>query len=466
MAQGNGRDQEWSRGLERFFERYEMRTEGEEVSIVFHLNPLWTEFAAELGEETEEGRKERVLEAALRFTREKWPGLRKASVKVMLGSLLLAAVPVSSGTALAEHNFNLGYLYFGTPQTFVSFVDRTQGALQVASPSYFDLTTDGQLQLTPQVSTYFIEEMHKRGIKVTPFVSNHWDREKGRRALENREQLSTQIAEAVAAYKLDGVNVDIENVTHEDREAYTDFVRLLREKLPPGTEVTVAVAANPNGWTQGWHGSYDYGALAQYADYLVIMAYDESFPGSEPGPVASLDFTRKSAEYAISQGVAPEQIVLGLPLYGRYWKEGAAYGGIGVSDARVRTLIANHNAELRFDEATQSAVATFTIPEGDPGTSFSNQHFGPGTYTIWYENDQTVRAKVALVEEMGLKGTAEWSLGQEDPARWETLSDILRGSPATAPRLHTELPEEKAEEIKPEEPIRPLPIGDALRNRW
>lgn len=47
------------------------------------------------------------------------------------------------------------------------------------------------------------------------------------------------------------------------------------------------MAANPKGWTTGWHGSYDYKSLAEYADYLMIMAYDESWNGSSEGPVAS-----------------------------------------------------------------------------------------------------------------------------------------------------------------------------------
>ncbi|HEU4963440.1 MAG TPA: glycosyl hydrolase family 18 protein [Bacilli bacterium] len=477
--------------LARFFERAEVKREGEEVSIVLHLHPQWTEFAAELGEETEDGEKERLLDAALRYAKAKWPQLKKASVKVMLGSMMLAAIPLSStGQALAADNFNMGYLYFGTPQTFVQFVDRTRGALQVASPSYFDLTADGQLQLTGQVAPFFIDEMHKRGIKVTPFVSNHWDRVKGRMALQNREQLSTQIADAVKMYKLDGVNVDIENVTEVDRAAYTDFVRLLREKLPEGTELSVAVAANPNGWTKGWHGSYDYNALAQYADYLVIMAYDESYPGGPAGPVSSIDFTRRSIDYAIHQGVAPQKIVLGLPLYGRYWKAGEAVGGIGVSDSRVKTLIANHNATVRFDEATQSAVATFTIPEGSAGTTFSNQSFGPGTYTIWFENDETVRAKVELAEQYGLKGTAEWSLGQEDPTRWDQLSGILKGDvtpvaaqPATsvpepqtptppkveptAPQVETGLPEADKSAVQPALAREQLQaLKRAVEKRW
>lgn len=154
--------------------------------------------------------------------------------------------------------------------------------------------------------------MQNRGIKVVPFLSNHWDREKGIKALANRHSLSDQIVSSIVMYNLDGVNVDIENVTHLQREYYTDFVRLLREKMPEGKTLAVAVAPNPYGITTGWHGSYDYKSLAKYSDYLMIMAYDESYPGGPAGPVASYDFVEATIIKALTE-VPKDKIVLGIP---------------------------------------------------------------------------------------------------------------------------------------------------------
>ena len=47
--------------------------------------------------------------------------------------------------------------------------------------------------------------MHDRGIKVTPFLSNHWARQKGRNAVNNAEALSDQIVNTINEYELDGV---------------------------------------------------------------------------------------------------------------------------------------------------------------------------------------------------------------------------------------------------------------------
>ncbi|MFJ5760696.1 glycosyl hydrolase family 18 protein [Neobacillus sp. NPDC093182] len=208
--------------------------------------------------------------------------------------------------------FNMGYLYFGSSSDFVNTMNQTEGTINVVSPTYFNLNSDGSLQLTNQTDRYFIASMQKSDVRVVPFLSNHWDREVGNAALENREQLSQQIADSIALYNLDGINVDIENITHENREEFTDFVRLLREKVPEGKEVSVAVPANPTGSNLGWHGAYDYQQLAQHSDYLMIMAYDESYAGGPAGPIASIGFAEQSIQFALDHGVPKEKIVLGI----------------------------------------------------------------------------------------------------------------------------------------------------------
>lgn len=139
-----------------------------------------------------------------------------------------------------QQAFNLGYLYFGDSNNFIDAMEKTNGTINVVSPTYFDLNADGSLKLTHQVDRHFVELMHNSGIRVVPFLSNHWDRALGELALDRREALAQEIAHAIQLYNLDGIHVDIENVTHEYRDEYTDFVRILRQKLPEDKEVSTA----------------------------------------------------------------------------------------------------------------------------------------------------------------------------------------------------------------------------------
>lgn len=348
--------------------------------------------------------------------------------------LKLPTVASVSAPAFAEEEFfNMGYVYFGSSQNYFDSVRETQGSVNVVSPSYFDLNGDGTLKLTPTVDRYFIAAMQSSGIRVVPFLSNHWDRAVGEAALRNREQLSTEIAEMVRLYNLDGINVDLENITDEYQDEYTDFVRLLREKLPEGKEVSVAVAANPNGWTKGWHGSYDYGGLAKYADYLMIMAYDESYTGSDPGPIASIGWVERSIQYAIDNGVDEKQIVLGVGHYGRYWKDGASYGGEGISNTQIQHALETYGGTVTYDERTQSAKAVFTVEQGDPIMKVNGKELTPGTYTVWFENADAIKAKIDLIHQYDIKGLGNWSLGQENPQLWNDFAAWLNPETGAVP---------------------------------
>lgn len=343
------------------------------------------------------------------------------SSTILFMAVLFSVFPVIGSNASGR--FNMSYIYFGTPGDYYMHVDNTRNSLNEVSPNYFNIDCSGNLELTEAIDTNFVNEMQNRGIKVVPFLSNHWDREKGIKALANRHSLSDQIVSSIVMYNLDGVNVDIENVTHLQREYYTDFVRLLREKMPEGKTLAVAVAPNPYGITTGWHGSYDYKSLAKYSDYLMIMAYDESYPGGPAGPVASYDFVEATIIKALTE-VPKDKIVLGIPFYGRYWKTGEASGGAGLSVVEIEKLIKKCSGNVIFDTKAKSPKAIITIgtDNKDPDIRLT-----PGTYTFWYENEASIKQKLKLVNKYDLKGTGSWSLGQETTGTWYYYNMWLNG---------------------------------------
>lgn len=312
-------------------------------------------------------------------------------------------------------NFNMTYIYGGSTQTQIDNVKNAKGLFNEVSPSYFDLNDDGSLKLTSALDTKFISSMHEMNVKVVPFLSNHWDREKGRNALNNREKLSDEIVETIKKYNLDGINVDIENVTHLDKDNYTDLVRLLREKLPSDKSLSVSVCANPKGWTTGWHGSYDYANLAKNCDYIMIMAYDEHYEGGTSGSVASYSFMEDSIKYALKY-VESDKIVLGLPFFGRYWNE-YDKGGRGVSLKLVDQILKDYNGIGTYDKETKSMKATINVSEYQAAND--KYIFNAGTYTFWYENANTLKEKIGLIQKYNLKGSGSWSLGQETSDVWE-----------------------------------------------
>lgn len=334
----------------------------------------------------------------------------------ILQTMILSSAETPSDTEL---RYTMSYIYFGSTGSYISHVDRTNGSLDEISPNYFNLNKDGSLALTPATERTFIDEMHRRDISVVPFLSNHWDRELGQAALARREELAGQLAEAVERYDLDGVNVDIENLTENERDLHTDFIRILRDKLPDEKLIGVSVAANPYGITTGWKGSYDYESLGKHSDYLMIMAYDEHYRGGEPGTVASISLAEKSIQYALSK-VPKEKILLGIPFYGRIWKNGSGFPqGVGISNMEVQTLVSQYEGAAAFDPETFTPTATIKVKEKDEKLKIRGIPIGPGTYTICYENELSIKQKLRLIEKYDIKGTGSWSLGEETADTWE-----------------------------------------------
>ena len=346
-----------------------------------------------------------------------------------LGCALLLSASLLVTGAGAAGRFSMSYLYFGSPSAYTRRVEQTGGALQEVAPNYFNLNEDGSLKVTGSGIEQFVGEMHAMGVKVVPFLSNHWDRELGVRALENRAALAAQIARAVEEYGLDGVNVDIENVTHLHRDAYSEFVELLRQKLPRDKVVAVAVAANPYGITQGWHGSYDYRRLAKSADYLMLMTYDEHYQGGEPGPVASYDFMERTVQYALKHAPS-DKLVLGLPFFGRIWSDsGALMRGHGLSETQIQSLVASYRGTVAQDPATGSAYARITVRPSDQKPAVNGISLTPGSYTIWFESEESKKRQLGLVERYDLLGAGSWSLGQEWAGTWNYYPLWLNGLP-------------------------------------
>ncbi|MDP4108816.1 MAG: S-layer homology domain-containing protein, partial [Bacillota bacterium] len=214
-----------------------------------------------------------------------------------------------------------------------------------------------------------------------------------------------------------------ENLTELQRADYTRFVKLLREKIPPGKEVSVAVASNPWGTAKGWQGSYDYGALGEYADYIFIMTYDEHYSGGSPGAVASLNFVEKSIQYAL-RNVPKEKIVVGIPFYGRLWSTDGSINGLGISLNRIQELIKKYPHKVFVDAASGSPVAHITVTDG---FTLNGRTIKAGNYAIWYEDADSIKQKLALVGKYGLKGAGNWSAGQETPDVWDYYELWLNG---------------------------------------
>ena len=157
------------------------------------------------------------------------------------------------------------------------------------------------------------------------------------------------------------------------------------------------------------------------------MTYDEHYQGGSSGPVASRAFQEQSIQYALKY-VPADKLVLGLPFFGRIWSDSSTLmQGHGISESQIQALIANYRGQEAQDAASGSAYARITVAAADPKPVINGVALTVGTYTIWYESEQSKKYQLSLVEEYGLLGAGSWSLGQEDTRVWDYYSLWLNG---------------------------------------
>lgn len=330
---------------------------------------------------------------------------------------------ILSTCVLAGERLSMGYIY-SSSISHSQIIENTNNSINVVSPTCFDITLNGNLEINGLLDKEFIEEMHEKGIKVTPFLSNHWGQKRAEAMLDNPNKIILELSNVINEYNIDGVNVDIENISIEYKEKLTNFVKLLREELGNDKTISVAVAANPEKLTKTWVASYDYKGLAEYADYLVLMAYDEHSQGGAAGPVASINFVEESLN-VILEDVSKDKVVLGIPLYGRFWKEGADKGGEAIVLAAVENLVKKYHLVPYLNTETMTAELTIAIDGISTNAYVNGRYLSEGTYKIWYESESSIKAKLKLVNEYNILGTALWALDNEGKSMWNYFETCL-----------------------------------------
>ena len=99
-------------------------------------------------------------------------------MKRMIVITMLIAILMISNIAYAADRVSLGFIYGASDG--VELIDRTNGSINQVSPTCLDITSKGNLVVTSELTHGFVAAMKERNILVTPFLSNHWARSKGR----------------------------------------------------------------------------------------------------------------------------------------------------------------------------------------------------------------------------------------------------------------------------------------------
>jgi hypothetical protein len=300
--------------------------------------------------------------------------------------------------ALARENENLPVSAFDEVWAYLvqGREDALKPGLPISDLGYFGAEVDsyGKLVSVPRRGDIppFRGRVHLvvkcDGYSLTHFVLK-------RDSPERRELIADLLAET---RNFDGLQVDFEYIPVRDREQFFSFLAELRAGLK-NKFFTVALKARTRALDNDVH---DYTRIGPLVDRILIMAYDEHWGGSAPGPIAGMDWCRNVAAYALSV-IGREKLIMGLPFYGRAWTDPSP--AKAYTYPQIETLL------------NESGVLEVQREKGIPNFEYETSVL----VRAYYEDAASLALRLRMYNDMNVRAVGFWRLGQENPGVWEVL---------------------------------------------
>ena len=234
------------------------------------------------------------------------------------------------------------------------------------------------------------------------------------------QRLISEVTPIMQKHQFTDLNLDIEDVSYasdSSRLAFGQFVREVKKGMDTNHLGTLTIDVAPDAFIL--QRLIDIHDLSSVVDYVVVMAYDYHYMGSQvTGPVAPLsgagtisEYDTVSAIHLARQSLPANKIILGIPLYGYEWEtleeasRSATLPGSGITASTMRI------EQLLKDCATCSA--SFDTEAQEPYLIYTDQETGT-VHQFFYPNAASMQAKFDFAKKEKLGGLALWALGYED----------------------------------------------------
>ena len=292
------------------------------------------------------------------------------------------------------------------------------------------LTADGRLQGVTEFNTLFdvidpsgkpqsvdekvmsLLKSEKATTEVFPLVNNFdpvdnkWDPDLTARFMGDakaRERFRNELMAFLATDQYKGITLDIEAFPDTSRADYLQLVTELYDDLQDkGLKLYVAVPVNDK--------DFDYAAVAKVSDGVILMNYDQHYPGGDSGAVAGQDWFVKNLQDALKV-IPKEKIICSVANYGYDWamKKGQKPG-----------TPPENNHTVTVQEAWLEAADSDTDINFDDDAM--NPHFayldGDIRHDVWFVDAVTALNQMRAAHSLGIDTFALWRLGSEDRSLW------------------------------------------------
>ncbi len=288
-----------------------------------------------------------------------------------------------------------------------SSLERNISHLNMVIPEWLFIDPTGD-SIVSKIDAGAYDIMKRSGVKIVAILSNNVDQvfqgEAVHRIITNkvkREKLINDLIRILDSNKLSGVNVDFEDLVEKKNEALVQFQKELYEKLhAKGFLVTQDVVP--------FNEDYNFTELANYNDYIFLMAYDQHSEGTLPGSIAEQKWIEAAVDEA-AQKIPSEKLILAAAGFGYDWtvdKAGKPIRTSPVTYQQVLVRARTYNSKIDFNNDTYNLTFGYADDDG-------NDH------KVYFTDAATTFNALRFAAEYGLSGVSLWRLGAEDSRMWD-----------------------------------------------
>jgi cellulose synthase/poly-beta-1,6-N-acetylglucosamine synthase-like glycosyltransferase/peptidoglycan/xylan/chitin deacetylase (PgdA/CDA1 family)/spore germination protein YaaH len=328
-----------------------------------------------------------------------------------------ASFPIGPGAASAESAVVSATdpSVFGSPFVRCAFVvqddpDSTQdlldhlSGLQVVFPDWFTFTS-GDGNIRTDVKDSLRAPLAASGVMVFPRISNtdsngNWRSGQLHELFTNSDSSDIfldQLIPGLQKLKARGVNIDIEGIDTRQKQEFVDWLDKVAAALhEKKLAITVDVPA--------YDDAFDYEAIGNIADAVVLMAYDQHYSTGKAGPIAAKSWFNDCVDDA-TRRIDPGKLIVGMGAYGYDWRAGSRNANaLSFSDAML--LAAQNGAEI---EAAADSVNSHFKYQDDEGAA----------HEVWLLDAVSCWNQYLTACQGRARGVALWRCGLEEPAIWK-----------------------------------------------
>lgn len=218
---------------------------------------------------------------------------------------------------------------------------------------------------------------------------------------EAQTNLIDNIEANLHAKNMGGVDFDFEYIPRVYAADYVELVaRTQRLLSPQGYLTSVALAPKVRADQPGvLYEGHDYAGMGRAADYCLLMTYEWGYTYGEPMAVSPINHVRRVLEYGLTE-IPAEKILMGMSNYGYDWALPFVRGeskAEKLTNYQAQARAEYYGVPVEWDENAQAPFYTYATPAGVK-------------HVVWFENERSWQARLALVAEYGLAGISIWNI--------------------------------------------------------